>query len=177
MRKKRAFSSEFKAQVVLEALREDKTIMEIAAKHNISTKNINNWKKAFLSNMELAIDPSKPVIEYKQANQALQKKVDAYAKKVGQLTLERDFLEGKLKSLDSSKKQTLLDSKHALPITKQCHLLNASRGIYYYTKSVNTWQEYIDDEILKAHQEVPCYGALKMHKQLIEKGISVIIPY
>lgn len=63
--KKRVYSAEFKTKVVLEALRKGKTIAELSTKYNIQPKNIHNWKAIFLSNAELAMEPSKCVSEYK----------------------------------------------------------------------------------------------------------------
>ncbi|BCD90378.1 hypothetical protein fh0823_05170 [Francisella halioticida] len=41
------------------------------------------------------MDPSKSVSQYKKDNAKLQTKIDQYSKKVGQLTIEKEFLEGK----------------------------------------------------------------------------------
>jgi putative transposase len=49
--------------------------------------------------MSLAFDKSTVVKEYKEANIILRKDKDNMAKKVGELTMERDFAVGKLKSL------------------------------------------------------------------------------
>ena len=53
----------------------------------------------------LAMEPSKAVKEYKQTITELNVTVNEYAKKVGQLTIEKDWLQGKLQSLDSSDKK------------------------------------------------------------------------
>ena len=42
------YSSEFKAKVVIESLREDQTLNELAAKYNITSKLISNWRSQFL---------------------------------------------------------------------------------------------------------------------------------
>ena len=49
--------------------------------------------------MSIAFDKSTVVKEYKEEIETLQKDKDALAKKVGNLTIEKDFLEGKLVSL------------------------------------------------------------------------------
>ncbi|MDQ7060825.1 MAG: hypothetical protein Q9M43_13595 [Sulfurimonas sp.] len=49
------------------------------------------------------MEPSKAIKEYKEANTKLQIEVGEYAKKVGQLTIEKDWLVEKLKDLDLSK--------------------------------------------------------------------------
>ena len=71
----------------------------IASKYEILPNNLKNWKKQFIENMSLAFDKSAVVKEYKEEISQLQKESDALAKKVGILTIERDWLEGKLVSL------------------------------------------------------------------------------
>jgi len=46
MTKRRKFSDQFKAKVALEALRGDRTIQEITAKHGIHPNQVSAWKKA-----------------------------------------------------------------------------------------------------------------------------------
>lgn len=45
MTKRRKFSDQFKAKVALEALRGDRTIQEIAAKHRLHPNQLSTWKK------------------------------------------------------------------------------------------------------------------------------------
>lgn len=45
MRTRRRFTAEFKAQVALEALRGDRTIQEIAAKHQVHPNQVSAWKR------------------------------------------------------------------------------------------------------------------------------------
>ena len=97
--KRKIYSAEFKAKVVLEVLEANETLNQIASKYEILPKNVNNWKKQFLENMSLAFDKSIVVKEYKQEIKTLKKDKDSMAKKVGELTLEKDFLEGKLVNL------------------------------------------------------------------------------
>ena len=100
-RKRTTFSTEFKTKIVLEVLKGDKTINEIASANNITQKNIQNWKATFLANAEMAMEPSKAVQEYKDENLKLQTQLDEYAKALGKGTVERDWLQGKLSGLVS----------------------------------------------------------------------------
>jgi putative transposase len=50
---------------VLELLQNKSTLVQIASKHNILPQNLQNWKKTFLANAEIAMEPSKAVKEYK----------------------------------------------------------------------------------------------------------------
>ncbi len=67
MNKKRTnYSSAFKKKLVLELLQNESTLAETARKHNVSPQNLQNWKKVFLSNVEIAMEPSKAVERYKE---------------------------------------------------------------------------------------------------------------
>ena len=82
------YSEEFKNKIVLEVLKADKTINEIASEYNIIPKNIQNWKNIFLANAVVAMEPAKAVKEYKDEIEKLKAKNDEYAKIVGKLTVE-----------------------------------------------------------------------------------------
>ena len=99
--KRKSYSADFKAKLVLEVLEGEKTINEIASKYEVLPVSLKNWKKQFLENISLAFDKSTVVKEYKNEIETLQKDNDALAKKVCNLTIEKDFLEGKLVSLVS----------------------------------------------------------------------------
>jgi len=93
-RKMTKFSTQLKTRLVLEVLKEEKTLNEIASANNINPKNLQNWKKLFLENAEVAMEPAKAVKEYKDEVAKLKVQVGEYAKKVGQLTLEKDWAVG-----------------------------------------------------------------------------------
>jgi putative transposase len=131
--KRKTYNADFKAKLVLEVLEGEKTINEIASSYEIIPKNLINWKKQFLENMSLEFDKSAVVKEYKEEIEVLQKNNDNLAKKVGNLTIEKDFLEGKLVSLASSKeRKVLVDIKHTISLNKQCQLLHVSKSSLYY---------------------------------------------
>ena len=105
--KRKSYSADFKAKLVLEVLEGEKTVNQVASQYEVLPTSLKNWKKQFLKNMSLAFDKSTVVKEYKDEIEILQKDNDALAKKVGNLTIEKDFLEGKLVSLASSKERNL----------------------------------------------------------------------
>jgi len=174
-RKMTKYSTQFKTKIVLEVLKEEKTLNEIASEYNIIPKNIQNWKKIFLENAEVAMEPAKAVKEYKDEINTLNKKVDEYAKKVGQLTLEKDWAVGKLKSLDSNNKQEIVEFEHKLSINKQCKLLSLNRSNLYYIPKLNKTKQTIKKEIVNIFEEIPCYGYLKVHQELLDRGHSICI--
>lgn len=85
-RKRRKFSSKFKAKVALEAIKERQTLSELAEKYELHPNQITAWKKEFLSNAEevFAKKSSKKNNTERELAQLYQK--------IGQLEIEKDFL-------------------------------------------------------------------------------------
>ena len=83
---RRKHSSGFKAQVALEAIRGDLTIAEIAKKHNIHPGQVQAWKAEALSKLELSFDKGSSRIS------SSEEQVAVLERKIGQLTIENDFL-------------------------------------------------------------------------------------
>jgi putative transposase len=176
-RKRTTYTAEFKTKLVLEVIKEESTLVEIASKNNITPKNLQNWKKTFLENAEVAMEPAKAVKEYKDELIELKSKIDEYAKTVGQLTLENNWMSGKLSSLDSSYKKELVDKTKdkAISVVKQCKLLELTRSTMFYIPMVNPVKQSIKNEIIKIFEDIPCYGYLKVHKELLERGHNVCV--
>ena len=159
--KRKVYSADFKAKLVLEVLEGTKTINEIASAYEIIPNNLKNWKKQFLENMSLAFDKSAVVKEYKDEIETLQRDKDQLAKKVGNLIVEKDFLVEKLQSLASSKDRiTLLDTKHTLSQNKQCELLHINKSSLYY-RPTNPFSRDKDIQLLDAINNIYSakYGA------------------
>ena len=49
-RKRRTFTAEFKAKVVLEALRGESSQAEVCRRHNLSEEQVSEWKQQLLEN-------------------------------------------------------------------------------------------------------------------------------
>ena len=93
-RKRRKHSAEFKARVALEAIRGIKTISEIAAEFEVHPVMVGNWKKEMLENLPDLFE-KKTLKKEKEAEQ----ETANLERKVGQLTMEVEFLEKKCKQL------------------------------------------------------------------------------
>lgn len=88
-RPRRNHSAAFKAKVALEALKGERTVAEIAQRHDVHPNQVTEWKRQL---QERALDvfggpatPAEPAVDLK-----------ALHAKIGQLTLENDFLESAL---------------------------------------------------------------------------------
>ena len=52
---RKTYSAELKTKLVLEVIKEEKTLVEIASANKITPKNLQNWKKQFLENAVIAM--------------------------------------------------------------------------------------------------------------------------
>jgi transposase-like protein len=102
MKKRREYSPEYKAKLVIEALREEQTLSEIAAREKINTKQLSNWKSEFLENASRAFSRSRDEKAAAREVEDMKDRERDYQAKVGQLTLEVDFLKEAYKKLYGS---------------------------------------------------------------------------
>ncbi len=88
-----SYSTEFKAKIVLEVLQGEQELSVIAAANGINPNMIRNWKKEFLTNASRVFDTTTQGKEARRKEEDLKKKQEQMLKTIGQLTLERDFLQ------------------------------------------------------------------------------------
>lgn len=93
-RTKRTFSAELKTKIVLEAIKGEKQINELASEYELAPNLIRNWKKEFLDNASVVFD-DKREDNLKEKLKKERNLKDEYAKKVGQLTMQVDWLKKK----------------------------------------------------------------------------------
>ena len=87
------YTPEFKAKLVIEVLQGERTLDEIASANGINPNMLRNWKKEFLENAGRAFDQTKQEKEARRKEAALKKENERMLKTIGQLTIERDFLQ------------------------------------------------------------------------------------
>ena len=87
-RPRRNHSAVFKAKVAVDAIRGEKTLAELAKVHDVHANQITEWKNQLLERAAGVFG----------ADTAVQPKIDLKElhAKIGQLTLENDFLESSL---------------------------------------------------------------------------------
>ena len=88
------YSPDFKAKIVLQVISGEKELGDVANEHNINPNLIRKWRAVFLEKASLVFeDPEKQVAKNKRKEENLEKKNQQMLTKIGQLTLERDFLQ------------------------------------------------------------------------------------
>jgi len=90
-RNRKTFTDTFKKEVALEALKEQKTVNEIAAKYGISASMVSNWKKMFATG-----EFSKEVKQLKKQLAKKDQMLDEAYKVIGKSNIEKEFLKKKM---------------------------------------------------------------------------------
>jgi len=85
--KRKRYSAEFKAKVALEAIKSEQTLAELAAKYSLHPNMITNWKRQAIENMADAFSSKS-----ERDNKADEAQIKELHAKIGQLTVEHDFL-------------------------------------------------------------------------------------
>lgn len=86
--KRKVHSAEFKAKVALEAIRGESTLVEMASKFGVNVNQISKWKREALEGMSDIFSGNTT-----KRDDAYEKQIEKLHAKIGQLTVERDFLE------------------------------------------------------------------------------------
>lgn len=85
-KKRKRYSAEFRAKVALEAVREQETVAAIARKYKVHATVVHKWKRQLLANLPKVFET-----ESGSSNDSSEREGELL-KKIGELTVERDFL-------------------------------------------------------------------------------------
>ncbi len=92
MKKRRKNDAAFKAKVALEAVMNDRTVNEIAAKYQVHPGQVSQWKRELLSGAISVFEQGKK----SAVDEGHDREVSELHQKIGQLTVEVDWLKKKL---------------------------------------------------------------------------------
>jgi transposase-like protein len=88
--KRNHYTPEFKAKVVLELLREEKTLSQIAADYGVHPNLLSRWKAEFLEKMPTVF--SKEISEVDKLRKEHASEKEELIKQIGQLSVENVWL-------------------------------------------------------------------------------------
>ena len=167
-RPRRNHAPGFKAKVALAAIKGDRTLAELAEQFDVHPNQITTWKVQLENGAADIFSPSgtataQPAIDVKSLHA-----------KIGQLTLENDFLEGALTKAGLSERKAMIDREHDLSITKQAAALNISRGsVYYLSRPVSASDLEVMRHLDRLHLQFPFAGSRMLRGLLAAEGCKI----
>ena len=92
-KKRKTYSPAEKAKIVLEVLREESTLNEIATNYGVSPQLISRWKVEFIENMPAVFDKKNNEVEQLKKEHSSEK--EDLINQIGQLTVDVNWLKKK----------------------------------------------------------------------------------
>jgi len=91
---RQTFSPKFKAETILEVLREQKTMSQIAADRSVHTTQLSTWKKTVMDGLPSLFEKDDGV-QIAQIEAEHEKQVEQLYAEIGKLTTQLNWLEKK----------------------------------------------------------------------------------
>ena len=92
-KKRKTYSPAEKAKIVLEVLREESTLNEIATNYGVSPQLISRWKVEFIEHMPAVFDKKNTEVEQLKKEHSSEK--EDLINQIGQLTVDVNWLKKK----------------------------------------------------------------------------------
>jgi transposase-like protein len=102
-KKRRTWTSEEKASIVLEIIREDLTLSEISKKYDVAQPLLSRWKSEFIANMPAVFNKKNQDID--KLKQEHEEEKELLVKKIGELTMDVDWLKKKQGQISQMKRK------------------------------------------------------------------------
>ena len=90
---RRTFTAEFRAKIAIEAIKENKTISELAQIYQVHPNLITHWKRDFLANAGKVFDSGK---DESSEIKKLKKENEELIHQIGQLSVDINWLKKKV---------------------------------------------------------------------------------
>ncbi|MBD0384924.1 IS3 family transposase [Paenibacillus sp. WST5] len=130
--KRRKFTPDEKARIVLEILKEEKSVAQLSSEHGIHTNVLNRWKAEAIQNLpQLFVDDRKGITKMKND---YENQINELYAEVGKLSTQLAWLKKNLASeMPREQRVELLEWQESeFPITVQAELLSLNRSSLYY---------------------------------------------
>jgi putative transposase len=172
MRKR--YTNQFKAQVVQEILKEEKTLNQLAAEHSVHPNQLKRWKAIALEGLPSLFSKDDQAAQAVAASHEQQ--INELYAEIGRLTTELTWLKKKLANSPRAERLVLVEREPpTLPLKRQAELLSLSRsGLYYVSRPVSTAEVTIKHAIDEIYTQYPFYGSRRITVELRENRKLVV---
>ncbi|QEU07340.1 IS3 family transposase [Paracoccus yeei] len=167
-RPRRNHSPAFKAKVAVAAIKGEKTMIELAQEFDVHPNQIKQWRDQLLEGAtgvfgEAPKAEPEPTIDVKTLHA-----------KIGELTLENDFLRRARQGGSVAERKKMIDPTAKLSVSRQAIVLGISRGsVYYKPRPVSDADLKLMHRIDKLHMEFPFAGSRMLQGLLVQEGFKV----
>ncbi|EPH2497949.1 IS3-like element ISKpn11 family transposase [Escherichia coli] len=168
-RPRRNHSPAFKAKVALAAIRGEQTLVELSQQFDVHANQIKQWKDQLLDGAtgvfgdEAKAEPAGPTVDVKTLHA-----------KIGELTLENDFLGRSARQSGIAGRKEMIDRTQKLSVARQARLLGFSRGsVYYSPRQVSDGDLDLMRRIDELHLDYPFAGSRMLQGLLRGEGTEV----
>nr|WP_323772525.1 IS3 family transposase [Antarctobacter sp.] len=167
-RPRRNHSPAFKAKVAVAAIKGEKTLVELAQDFDLHPNQIKQWRD------QLLVGATGVFGETAKADPEPKVDVKTLHAKIGELTLEKDFLQRARQGGTVAERKKMIDRTAKLSLSRQARVLGISRGsIYYSPQPVTDADLKLMHRIDQLHMEFPFAGRRMLQGLLVQEGFVV----
>ena len=125
--RRKSYDEAFKAKMALEAIKNKRTLAEIASEYGVHPKQITKWKRQALEELPRVFSGDR-----EKADRQAQELIAQLYQQIGQLKVELDWLKKKLALSVGGNRQLIEHGHSRIPVVRQCELVGLARSSLYY---------------------------------------------
>ena len=171
---RKQYSATFKAQIVLEALKETKTVTQIASEHQLHPNLVTKWKQEAVTELPVVFERKNTQAHIQEAQE---QKVAQLYEQIGRLTTQLAWIKKNLASnLTPDERLALIarEESDLVPLLWQAQLLSVSRSrLYYEARPAREQEVRIKHSLDEWYTKRPYLGTRKLVHLLAQDGLIV----
>ena len=156
--KRKRYTIDFKFRVALEAVKEKKTINQIAGEHEVHPNQVGQWKRQLLEEGSKIFGTGNG----RREKESEARRQELY-EQIGRQKMELEWLKKKLPDSIDEKRSLIEPELKEISIRRQCELIGLNRASLYYVAATESainleLMRLIDEQYIRT----PFYGCRRM---------------